>query len=58
MYEPDRYLWAALARLDLTRADGRNGIRSLPAGIERRAPDAILQSPARVQRIPLDSDRR
>ena len=40
---------AALSGLDLTRADGRCGIRSLLAEIERLSPGAILQQAAGIQ---------
>lgn len=39
----------ALAGIDLSRADGRIGIGTLLAQLERDAPDAILRSAARVQ---------
>ena len=58
MCEPDQQLSAALARLDLTSADGRAGIRSLLAEIDRRSPDVIMQSAARAQRIQLNTARR
>ncbi|WGM46818.1 hypothetical protein KOAAANKH_01692 [Brevundimonas sp. NIBR10] len=39
----------ALSKLDLTSADGRAGIGTLLAEIERRAPGSILQQAARIQ---------
>jgi len=38
----------ALAALDLTSADGRAGLGTLLAEIERAAPDAILQKAAGI----------
>ena len=43
------YLLSALAGIGLTSADGRAGIASILAEIERRSPEAILRSAARVQ---------
>jgi|GEM_PF-5846766 len=43
------YLLSALAGIDLNSADGRAGLRSVLAEIERRSPEAILRSAARVQ---------
>ena len=42
-------LLAPLQGLDLTSADGRCGIRTLLAEIERLAPGAILQQAATIQ---------
>ena len=42
-------LLAPLQGLDLTSADGRCGINSLLAEIERLAPGAILQQAATIQ---------
>ena len=39
----------ALAAIDLSRADGRIGIGTLLARLEREAPETILRSAARVQ---------
>ena len=44
--QPAARLLAALQGLDLTSADGRAGIRSLLAELERRAPGALAQRPA------------
>ncbi|MFC5344870.1 hypothetical protein ACETK8_02565 [Brevundimonas staleyi] len=42
-------LLASLSALDLTSADGRAGLQSFLAEIERRAPGALLQQAAEVQ---------
>ena len=42
-------LLAPLSGLDLTSADGRCGIKSLLAEIERLSPGAILQQAATIQ---------
>lgn len=43
---PADRLIAALKGLDLTRADGRAGIRSLLAELDHRAPGALARRPA------------
>ena len=42
-------LLAALQGLDLTSADGRAGIRTLLAEIDRLSPDAILRQAASIE---------
>ena len=46
---------AILERVDLLSADGRAGLRTLLAEIERRAPGAVLKAAASVEldRLPL-----
>ena len=48
---------AILERVDLLSADGRAGLGTLLAEIERRAPGAILKAAARVQMDRLDVRR-
>ena len=47
--DPAARLLAVLDGLDLTSADGRAGIRTLLAEIERLSPDAILQRAASIE---------
>lgn len=46
--DPATRLLEALRGLDLTSADGRAGLGTLLAEIERAAPDAILQKAAGI----------
>ncbi|WP_122465937.1 hypothetical protein [Brevundimonas lutea] len=39
----------AVARIDLSSADGRAGLGGLLRELEHRAPDALVQAAARVQ---------
>jgi hypothetical protein len=48
----------ALKGIDLSRADGRIGIGSLLAEIERRSPGAILRHAATIQLRSLGCDTR
>lgn len=47
--DPAARLLAALQGLDLTSADGRAGIRTLLAEIDRLSPDAILRQAASIE---------
>ena len=47
--DPTTRLLEALEGLDLTSADGRAGIRTLLAEIERLSPGAILQQAASIE---------
>ncbi|GAA0870263.1 hypothetical protein GCM10009116_20990 [Brevundimonas basaltis] len=47
--DPAVRLLAALQGLDLTSADGRAGIRTLLAEIDRLSPDAILRQAAAIE---------
>jgi hypothetical protein len=47
--DPAARLLAALRGVDLTSADGRAGIRTLLAEIDRLSPDAILRQAASIE---------
>lgn len=58
MDEHTTRLFEALKGIDLNRADGRIGIGSLLAEIERRSPGAILRHAATLQLQSLGCDTR